>query len=415
MGQVFLCGNGCLSTGGGTLYGPLTIKQKTNPYIHLTISQRKNGNTKIYGQTEIYKVGNFDEQGIYTDYGTYIRDLSEPSTWKNNVVTDAEYLEIQLNNSLTQQKDASSGTRLPNSVFDNCLRLVKYRKTGGQVKEHKGFNILHEGNYNNYKSKAIYSDNLLKQYDVPTFVYWDINTKNTPYTDGMTKSTCGSAIVHGNPSTDRTKGWYTCIAFPLSEGFEGCYSRRVSGGTIGGWLKNFSSQGGTITGVLRVAGGSGHIEADANHINITAYSERNNTTNRNSLLVLNDTYLNTIKTDYKDAVKFRHVVGDQTSDYTIWGNHNKPTGTYQGQKWADYNYSQSNPRKIHVGGIGKVVMVSNEDYTIFIHSNGAFYFGYSTYGYIYPSNMQFVNGEILMYNTNSVYNKVGSIYTYQLL
>lgn len=77
---------------------------------------------------------------------------------------------------------------------------------------------------NSEKGKAIYSSDLFGTYDLPTFVQWDANTANCPYSVGLTQGQEGFAIVYGNKS-----GWHTVLAW-------------TKGGDLlnGGWKHNFN-------------------------------------------------------------------------------------------------------------------------------------------------------------------------------
>ncbi|MBS5510124.1 MAG: hypothetical protein KHX30_02140 [Clostridium sp.] len=61
---------------------------------------------------------------------------------------------------------------------------------------------------NNNLSKAVYTDDIFITTERPTFVYWNGNTKNTPYKSGLTSCTEGFAFSYG-----ALAGYMTVVCF----------------------------------------------------------------------------------------------------------------------------------------------------------------------------------------------------------
>ena len=61
---------------------------------------------------------------------------------------------------------------------------------------------------NNNLSKAVYTDDIFITTERPTFVYWNGNTKNTPYKSGLTSCTEGFAFSYG-----AWAGYMTVVCF----------------------------------------------------------------------------------------------------------------------------------------------------------------------------------------------------------
>ena len=81
---------------------------------------------------------------------------------------------------------------------------------------------------NSDKSKATYITDLMEYNEKPSFVYWDENTKNTPYKKNLTSAANGFALCLGSYT-----GLQTIIAF--ANGVPCIYVHCVSSGSVLGW------------------------------------------------------------------------------------------------------------------------------------------------------------------------------------
>ena len=104
--------------------------------------------------------------------------------------------------------------------------------------------------YNYAFAKAIYSDDLAKTYDVPTFVKWDENTANTPFNSDpqLTDISNGFAICYGDALN------HIIVAWVAGDKENDCFTYKVSDGTVIGWDGYINKSGGTMTGNLTMAG-----------------------------------------------------------------------------------------------------------------------------------------------------------------
>ena len=106
-------------------------------------------------------------------------------------------------------------------------------------------------------------------------------------------------------------------------------------------------------------------------------------------------------------------IDSEKNQYSIFGQHNKPYGTYIGDDNA--------PRYISVGGIGKILFLRGPFGDGFVHENGAFFHEstgnnvdttWKTFGGDY---INFSNGELRITTSHSYYNYSGATYSYQVL
>ena len=74
----------------------------------------------------------------------------------------------------------------------------------------------------------------------------------------------------------------------------------------------------------------------------------------------------------QEIIKLCIDANGANKDYTIFGEHNKPWGTYDGMEDALTN-SASNLRTIYTGGIGNILLVQSSQGAIFITSQGGFF------------------------------------------
>lgn len=109
------------------------------------------------------------------------------------------------------------------------------------------------------------------------------------------------------------------------------------------------------------------------------------------------------------ALRFMNVTNNSyaNGDFTIFGEHNKPSGSYTGN-------GSSASRDIDTGGIGNVVSVWSENASVIINNSGAFVSTGST-SFIQFSSCKVLDGVITLTTTNSALNENGVEYWYQVL
>lgn len=131
------------------------------------------------------------------------------------------------------------------NYWHNMLDINKVIEEGisGTLAEDVG--KLLEERFAELLSEARYVTDLFADFDVPTFVRWDTNTSNTPYTEGLTSCYEGYALVFGKYDTN-----HTISAWAKGGIRNNCFMHTVSGERNYGWDSSISASGGTMTGNL---------------------------------------------------------------------------------------------------------------------------------------------------------------------
>lgn len=198
-------------------------------------------------------------------------------------------------------------------------------------------------------SEARYVPDLMADFTEATFVQWDTETANTPYTEGLTTSIDGYALVYGNSEIVRTITAWT-------DGETFTYGKN-------GWEKAITSSGGTITGTLKLTkplelgGGVGTISADDKNTYLDAKKDAEN---YRRIKVENPSGDVTLE----NAVKFASTEGGETKEYSILGEHNPDKisemgyakiekGTYVGTG----KYGKNNPNTLTFNFKPALVMI----------------------------------------------------------
>lgn len=210
-------------------------------------------------------------------------------------------------------------------------------------------------------SEARYVPDLMADFTEATFVQWNTETANTPYTEGLTTSTDGYALVYGNSVIVRT-----IVAWTNGETF-----------TYGanGWEKAITSSGGTIigslelTGPLKLAvhlelgGGVGKVSADNEGTLLEANKDAENYRRVKVENPSGDVAL-------EDAVKFVSAKSGETNEYSLLGEHNPDkiaemgyakiyTNTYIG----DGEYGKEHPNTLSFDFKPALIMIFGTDMT----------------------------------------------------
>lgn len=100
-----------------------------------------------------------------------------------------------------------------------------------------------------------------------------------------------------------------------------------------------------------------------------------------------------------------------SGNYRLYGEHNKPSGTYTGN-------GSATARTVNVGGIGNVLMIYSTAGVIgFVTSIGGAFFGIvdSNIKYFASSALKFENGVLTVASTEPAVNNSGTVYNYYLL
>jgi hypothetical protein len=175
--------------------------------------------------------------------------------------------------------------------WHNMLEIDKIVKEAiaGTLAEDVG-NLLEE-RFRDMLSEARYVEDLLAEFDAPTFVHWNAETNNTPYTAGLTSSSEGYALVYGNSIS----AWANGETFTYG---------------ANGWDKPINASGGTMSGPLGLGGGKGIVSADEDG----TFIEVKNGDDVKQIKVTN--------TSLEEAAKLVSKLDGVTKEYNLFGEHN---------------------------------------------------------------------------------------------
>lgn len=118
-----------------------------------------------------------------------------------------------------------------------------------------------------------------------------------------------------------------------------------------------------------------------------------------------------------DTVALAHSLnlfdGENNKEYTIFGEHNKPSGSYTGN-------GSSATRTIDIGGVGNILYITSPYGFGFVTADGGFFIqaSYDTSSYVvsYSSSyIKFVDGVLTIKTSNSYVNSSSYAYTYRVL
>lgn len=155
-------------------------------------------------------------------------------------------------------------------------------------------------------SEAKYVEDLFGDFAEPTFVRWDVNTNNTPYTAGLTIHPNGYALVSGAFSLN-----HSVSAWIGNEN----YTHGVIAGNATGWTKTISSAGGVMSAPLGLGGGKGTVLADDTGTYLEAIKDDEN---KRVVQIVNpeDEAL------LEDSVKLKVTEDGKTDEFNLFGEHN---------------------------------------------------------------------------------------------
>lgn len=185
------------------------------------------------------------------------------------------------------------------------------------------------------------------------------------------------------------------------------YVNVLDGGKWLGWTEIFTDKGGTFTGhsiflkngYARVGGGDGYAQIDAFN-SIETQANRRKLTLNSSMAAPN----------LKEAITLTDTINNTGYGYNIFGEHNKPTGTYGGGE----------AKQINVGGIGRVLLITSDHRDIaFVDSTGARSLSIAGGSWVNKGAMDlnFTNGVLTLSKDDyaSGLNVGGYTYYYQVL
>lgn len=263
-----------------------------------------------------------------------------------------------------------------------------------------------EERFRDMLSEATYVTDLYADFAIPTFVKWDAETANTPYTSGLTPCTDGFAFVYGNATNHIISAW--------ANGSAECYTHCVSEGVDKGWSKTISSLGGTMTGPLKLGGGKGSVSADDESTFLEAVKDSEN---YNRIEVTNPTS----DAQLVNAAKLKVMKNGEENEYNLFGQHNstllKGLGYAQMVSYTYEGTGESN-KKLNInlyGGkpmVPKLIVVMGGGRTL-IALNGVT--ALTPFGNSSPIEMSWSGSTVSWssgYSAEEALNKQGTAYSY---
>ena len=154
-----------------------------------------------------------------------------------------------------------------------------------------------------------------------------------------------------------------------------------------------------ITGILQIAGGYVGLYGDDNTANLVAKSDTVNDYKR-SIQIMNENY----EDEIGKSLIFIDKKSSGSKNYLLFGEHNKPTGSYVGSNTI--RTTTTNP--IYTGGVGKVLLIWCSNYVTIITPTGGFTMGTQDTGKdgaYFHDEVKYVNGYLIM---NKVYNETAA-------
>lgn len=166
--------------------------------------------------------------------------------------------------------------------------------------------------------------------------------------------------------------------------------------------------GGTITGkTIWMNNKYGLVECVGKEtITIACYDSAENTQNGRIFTVFTRSRME----DVKDCIVLRSRVNNSSTNYTIYGGHNKPFGSYTGN-------GSASERTIDTKSIGRLLLVYKEGSDVFalVSPQGALVKNLGEADGTQAHSAYYVNGEFYIATTSDYFNTSGATYYYQVI
>ena len=203
----------------------------------------------------------------------------------------------------------------------------------------------------------------------------------------------------------RTQGAILVILHSLPN-LHSTYERRNfwDGEVWSGWITDFLPLvGGTMSGnEVFINEGLGAIRCFGTSMLLESRNEKGNANIRRNISVDNSI----ANPDVKNALWLNNTVDGNTTGYKIFGEHNKPSGSYTGN-------GSTTQRVINTGGIGTLFVVSSTKGGAIVTPNAAYAFKYNdTTPRICDAYVS--NGTVYMNSADSSLNENGVTYYWTL-
>ena len=163
--------------------------------------------------------------------------------------------------------------------------------------------------------------------------------------------------------------------------------------------------GGMLTGQLGVNGGYGKVESYDSNVVLRAMYPANDSNNSRRITMYNKNN----KSNVKDALQLNETADGTTSSYYIYGEHNKPIGSYTGN-------GNTAERMIETGGMGRGLLIYCNYGVALVTPSGGFYgTSNSQFAHFGSEVAAFSDGKLIVKSALNVFNQNGVTYYYQCL
>ena len=153
----------------------------------------------------------------------------------------------------------------------------------------------------------------------------------------------------------------------------------------------------------------GRVMATETYAQIDAINNPDDTTTFNSLILMNKAG---VESSGLDELLILHTLeaGSTTGGYRVFGEHNKPSGTYSGN-------GSATSRTIDTGGVGRFLMIQMSGYFILVTRQGGLLVETENkaISYFSVSELFFKDGILTIATTNSKVNTSGVTYQYYVI
>lgn len=170
----------------------------------------------------------------------------------------------------------------------------------------------------------------------------------------------------------------------------------------------FDKSGGTLSGEnLYIGGGHGRFGGSSAELALQAWNTKLDPSNLRGILIRNSSRTSHVA----DSLIYRDRIDNVDKDYRLYGEHNKPSGSYTGNGDAAY-------REILTSGIGgfAVIYSSDNNETILATPVGAFYASLSETDVKYIPTINFKPSYGAIGISHATYgNRNGVEYKYKVL
>lgn len=203
------------------------------------------------------------------------------------------------------------------------------------------------------------------------------------------------------------------------------YVNVLDGGKWLGWTEIFTNKGGIIAGSFGIYQTSENYPKifvgndDEHRLEVEYYMNTLNLVNIVGERKANLSIRNPSTIEKKDIIK---LWIDATTDYTIFGEHNKPAGTYTGTEAVGSSSSDpiAEARTIAISGIGNILLIQNAgDSTALVTPQGALRFDHYSSNvdidWHKKSEIYYANGVLYIAEeapAHLYFNQLGQTYTY---